>query len=104
MTSNVLGNEKLEQIQIGISKARKELVNYVLNCTEEQLFEMCDVLNSSNIRVTSWSCETCERYICSNNLPCGGIEKCLEYFAEMNKTKNTKEEVPHECNGQSNAE
>lgn len=88
MISDVLESEKHEQIQSGISKTRKELVDYVLRCTEEELFEMCDVLNSSNIRVTSWSCEECEKYIDSSNLPCGGIERCLEYFTEIDKTKN----------------
>lgn len=96
MTRKVLQSEELRQAEAGVSKTRKELVDYVLRCTEEELFEMCDVLNSSDIRVTSWSCEECEKYICRNNLPCDGIEKCLEYFVEMNKTKNIKEGVLRE--------
>ncbi len=91
MENNIFDNEKLKQIQTGASKTRKELVDYVLNCTEEELFEMCDVLNSSNIRVTSWSCEECQNQFFNNDLSCDGcdgIEICLEYFVKMDKTEH----------------
>ncbi len=88
MENNIFDNEKLKQIQTGVSKTRKELVDYVLNCTEEELLEMCDVLNSSDIRVTSWSCEECQNRFFNNNLYCDGIEKCLEYFVKMDKTEH----------------
>lgn len=104
MTRNVLESEEFGQVGIGVSKTKKELVDYILNCTAEKLFEMCDVLNSSNIRVTSWSCEECEKYINSNNLPCDGIERCLEYFTKMDQTKNIKEEAFYGRDRQSDTE
>ena len=67
-----------------IGKIRMELVDYVLNCTDDELYELCSA--DSELRsVTSWSCGECQKRF---EPDCGFYSDesiCKKYFLEMNK-------------------
>lgn len=42
-----------------IGKIRMELVDYVLNCTDDELYELCGAVSELK-GVTSWSCDECQ--------------------------------------------
>lgn len=68
-----------------MGRTRKELVDYVLNCTEEELFDLCSVINEQIKGITTWSCEECEKrfgFDCDSG---DGMEMCLKHFSEMNQ-------------------
>lgn len=68
-----------------IGRTRKELADYVLNCTDEQLYELCGVINEEIKGITTWSCEECKkRFNPDCSIDCDN-SKCKKYFNEMNQ-------------------
>lgn len=68
-----------------IGRTRKELADYVLNCTESELYELCSVIAEEIKGITTWSCDECRKRF---NPDCGfdcDESKCKKYFSEMNK-------------------
>lgn len=67
-----------------IGKIRMELVDYVLNCTDDELYNLCCV--TSEIKgITSWSCEECEKRFGVDRWSNCDEASCKKYFFEMNK-------------------
>ena len=67
-----------------IGKIRMELVDYVLNCTDDELYELCSAVTELE-GVTSWSCDECQERFKPD---CGFYSDesiCKKYFLEMNK-------------------
>lgn len=68
-----------------MGRTRKELADYVLNCTDEQLYELCRVINEEIEGITTWSCAECEKRFNPNcDYDCD-TSKCKKYFNEMNQ-------------------
>ena len=67
-----------------IGKIRMELVDYVLNCTDDELYELCGAISEFE-GVTSWSCDECrKRFKPDCSFDCDE-KRCKKYFFEMNK-------------------
>lgn len=61
-----------------------ELVDYVLNCTDDELYELCGAVSELG-GVTSWSCDECQKRF---KLDCSFDDddaRCKKLFFEMNK-------------------
>lgn len=68
-----------------MGRTRKELAEYVLNCTDKELFDLCTVINERIEGITAWSCEECKRRFSPNcEFDCDN-SKCEQYFYEMNQ-------------------
>lgn len=69
-----------------IGRTRKELADYVLNCTDEQLYDLCKIISENTEGIITWSCEECRKQF---NPDCGfdsDESKCKKYFNEMNQS------------------
>lgn len=68
-----------------MGRTRKELADYVLNCTDDELYELCCVIGEEIKGITTWSCDECKkRFNPDCNFNCFD-PKCRKYFDEMNK-------------------
>ena len=68
-----------------IGRTRKELADYVLNCTESELYELCSVIAEQIKGITTWSCDECRnRFNPDCEFDCDE-SKCKKYFSEMNQ-------------------
>lgn len=65
-----------------MGRTRKELADHVLNCTDEELYELCSVINEEIKGITTWSCEECKKRFNPN---CEDDNSCKKYFNEMNQ-------------------
>lgn len=67
-----------------IGKIRMELVDYVLNCTDDELYNLCCV--TSEIKgITSWSCDECQKRFNPDCSFDSDEARCKKLFFEMNK-------------------
>lgn len=67
-----------------MGRTRKELVDYVLNCSDDELFDLCSLINEHIKGITTWSCGECEKRFkpdCGYN--CDDL--CRKYFDKMNQ-------------------
>ena len=69
-----------------MGRTRKELVDYVLNCTEEELFDLCSTINEQIKGITTWSCEECKKQFNPDCDAGDGVEVCVKYFSKMDQT------------------
>lgn len=68
-----------------IGRTRKELADYVLNCTDEELYELCSVITEEIKGIITWSCYECrKRFNPDCEFDCDEL-KCKKYFSEMNQ-------------------
>lgn len=68
-----------------MGRTRKELADYVLNCTEEELFDLCSTINEQIKGITTWSCEECKKRFNPDCDSGDGVEVCVKYFSKMNQ-------------------
>ena len=67
-----------------IGKIRMELVDYVLNCTDDELYELCSAVTELG-SVTSWSCDECQKRFKPDCSFDDDDARCKKHFFEMNK-------------------
>lgn len=67
-----------------MGKTRYELSNYVLNCSEEELYELCSVINNEIPGIVTWSCEKCKEIFHPDCEYCIDDSICKKNFSEMN--------------------
>ena len=68
-----------------IGRTRKELADYVLNCTDEELYELCSVITEEINGIITWSCDECgKRFSPDCEFDCDE-SKWKKYFSEMNQ-------------------
>lgn len=72
-------------IHSSMGKTRYELSDYILNCSEDELYEVCSVLSDNDIQVTEWSCDECKRKFSPNCQFDCDEKQCKKYFSEMNQ-------------------
>lgn len=68
-----------------MGRTRKELADYVLNCTEDELFDLCSFIDEHIKGITTWSCEECKKRFNPNCDEGEGLEICKRHFSEMNQ-------------------
>lgn len=68
-----------------MGRTRKELADYVLNCTNEELYELCLVINEKIKGITTWSCDECKKRFNPNCEYDCDESKCKKYFDEVNQ-------------------
>ena len=67
-----------------IGKIRMELADYVLNCTDNELYELYSTISELQ-GVTSWSCAECQKQFKPDCSFDGDEARCKKHFFEMNK-------------------
>ena len=67
-----------------IGKIRMALVDYVLNCTDDELYELCSAVTELG-SVTSWSCDECQKRFKPDCSFDDDDTRCKKLFFEMNK-------------------
>ena len=67
-----------------IGKIRMEFADYVLNCTGDELYELCSTVSELQ-GVTSWSCDECKKRFNPDCSFDSDEARCKKHFFEMNK-------------------
>ena len=68
-----------------IGKTRWGLSNYVLNCSEDELYDLCSAINNEIPGIITWSCNKCKETFspnCEYNLD---DRICRKHFSDMNQ-------------------
>ncbi len=71
-------------IHSSMGKTRYELSDYIFNCSEDELYEICRVLSDNDIQITEWSCDECKRRFYPSCQFDSDENQCKKYFSEMN--------------------
>lgn len=68
-----------------MGRTRKELADYVLNCTEDELCDLCSYIGEHIQGIITWSCEECKKRFNPNCEYQDSLELCKKHFSEMNQ-------------------
>lgn len=68
-----------------MGKIRKELAEYILNCSDDELYDLCSIIPEKIESITMWSCEECQKNFNPNCKSKFESPVCKKYFSEINK-------------------